>query len=108
MPSYPGGQDAMIKYLVENIKYPEEARKNGVMGTVFITFIVETDGSVTHVKVLRGIGSGCDEEGVRVVSAMPKWSPGKQKGVPVRCQFTLPIKFSLDDKAGKKEGEENK
>ena len=108
MPSFPGGQAAMINYLVQNIKYPEEAKKKGVMGTVFITFIVETDGSVSNVKVLRGIGSGCDEEGVRVVSAMPNWSPGKEKDVPVRCQFNLPIKFSLDDKAGKKEGEEKK
>ena len=108
MPSFPGGQAAMINYLVQNIKYPEEAKKKGVMGTVFITFIVETDGSVSNVKVLRGIGSGCDEEGVRVVSAMPNWTPGKEKDVPVRCQFNLPIKFSLDDKAGKKEVEEKK
>ncbi len=108
MPSYTGGQAAMIKFLVENIKYPEEAKKNGVMGTVYITFIVETDGSVSNVKVLRGIGSGCDEEGVRVVSAMPNWIPGKQRGEAVRVQYNLPIKFSLDDKAGKKEGEEKK
>jgi len=105
-PAYPGGQEALYKYMGENVKYPEEARLKGVQGTVFVTYIVETDGSVSNVKVLRGIGSGCDEEGVRVVSAMPKWSPGKQRGEAVRVQFNLPIKFKLDDKDGKKEGEE--
>lgn len=98
MPDYPGGQDAMFKYLVENIKYPAEAKTKGVQGRVFITFIVEKDGTVTNVKVLRGIGSGCDEEGVRVVSAMPKWVPGTQRGQAVRVQYNLPIKFSLDAK----------
>jgi len=106
MPSFPGGQEALYKYLRENIKYPEEAKSKGVQGTVFITYIVEIDGSVTNVKVLRGIGSGCDEESVRVVSAMPKWSPGKQRGVPVRVQFNLPVKYKLDDKGVKKDGEE--
>jgi TonB family protein len=95
MPTYPGGEEAMIKYLAENIKYPEEAKKNGIQGTVFITYVVETNGSVTNVKVLRGIDIKCDEEAVRVVSSMPKWNPGKQKGVPVRVQFNLPINFKL-------------
>jgi protein TonB len=95
----------MIKYLVENIKYPEEAKTKGTMGTVYVTFVVEKDGSVSNVKILRGIGSGCDEEAYRVVSGMPKWKPGKQRGEAVRCQFNLPIKFSLDDKGVKKEGE---
>jgi TonB family protein len=96
MPTYPGGQEAMTKYLAENIKYPEEAKKHGIQGTVFITYVVETDGSVTNVKVLRGINIKCDEEAVRVVSSMPKWNPGKQKGVPVRVQFNLPINFKLE------------
>lgn len=95
MPSFPGGQDAMSKYIAENIKYPEEARTKGIQGKVSLTFIIEKDGSVSHVKVLRGIGSGCDEEAVRVVSGMPRWTPGMQKGKPVRVQFNLPIQFAL-------------
>jgi TonB family protein len=101
MPSYPGGQEALIKYIVENVKYPAEAKSKGIQGTVFVQFVVEIDGAVTNVKVLRGIGYGCDEEALRVVSAMPKWTPGKQKGNAVRVQFNLPINFALGDKAGK-------
>ena len=97
MPSYPGGSDAMIKFLVSNIKYPEEAKKNKVTGTVFVSFIVRADGSVTDVKVLRGIGSGCDEEAVRVIKLMPNWEPGVEKGKAVDVMFNLPIKFNLDD-----------
>ena len=104
MPEYPGGLDAMSKYLIETIKYPEEARKNGVQGRVFVQYIVEKDGAVTHVKILQGIDSECDKEALRVVSGMPKWSPGKNaKGEPVRVQFNLPIMFSLDDKGKKTE-----
>ena len=95
-PSYPGGQDGYRKFLIENIKYPEEAMKNKVMGTVYITFVVEKDGAVTNVKVLRGIGSGCDEEAVRVVKMMPNWNPGENKGQPVAVQYNLPINFKLD------------
>jgi TonB family protein len=105
MPEFPGGQDEMVKYLVANIKYPDEAKTKGITGTVFVTYVVETDGSISTVKILRGIGGGCDEEAIRVVSGMPKWKPGKQRGENVRVQFNLPIKFSLDDKAGKKEEE---
>lgn len=94
-PGYPGGDEARIKYLQENIKYPEEAKELGVQGKVFVTFVVEVDGSITDVRVLRGIGAGCDEEAIRVVRNMPKWVPGKQRGVPVRVQFNLPIKFTL-------------
>ena len=94
-PSYPGGEEARLKFLQENIKYPEEAKELGIQGKVFVTFVVEPDGSVSNVKVLRGIGGGCDEEAIRVVKSMPKWVPGKQRGVPVRVQFNLPIKFTL-------------
>jgi TonB family protein len=97
-PSYNGGQDAMIKFLIENIQYPPQAKANKVQGTVFVTFVVEVDGAVSNVKVLRGIGSGCDEEAARVVKMMPNWNPGEQKGKPVRVQFNLPIKFKLDSK----------
>ena len=94
-PTYPGGDEARIKFLQENMKYPEEAKELGVQGKVFVTFVVEVDGSITDVKVLRGIGSGCDDEAIRVVKSMPKWVPGKQRGVPVRVQFNLPINFKL-------------
>ena len=94
-PGYPGGEEARIKFLRENIKYPEEAKELGVQGKVFVTFVVEVDGSISNVRVLRGIGSGCDDEAVRVVKSMPKWVPGKQRGVPVRVQFNLPINFKL-------------
>jgi TonB family protein len=106
MPSYPGGYEALVKFILENVQYPAEAKKNNIQGTVFVSFIVETDGSVTHVKVLRGIGGGCDEEGARVVSIMPKWVPGKEQGKVVRVQFNLPIKFALDAKGDEKAGEE--
>ncbi len=96
MPSYVGGDDARIKFMVENINYPEAALKKGVQGKVFVTFIVRANGSVTDVKVLRGIGSECDEEAVRVIKLMPKWNPGTQSGKPVDVQYNLPIRFALD------------
>jgi TonB family protein len=103
MPEFPGGQDGLVKYLVSNIKYPQEAKSKGIMGTVYVTFVVETDGTITNAKILRGIGGGCDEEAQRVVSGMPKWTPGKQRGENVRVQFNLPIKFALEDNKVKTE-----
>ena len=96
MPSFPGGDQAMTKYLVENIRYPEVAQKNGIQGSIFITFVVEEDGNLSDIKVLRGIGGGCDEEAVRVIESMPKWKPGKQRGKAVRVQFNMPIMFKLN------------
>jgi periplasmic protein TonB len=96
MPSFPGGEAARIQFLNDNIKYPQMARESGIQGRVFVTFVVERDGSVTDVKVLRGIGGGCDEEAVRVIQNMPKWEPGKQRGKPVRVQFNMPILFKLN------------
>ena len=95
MPTDPGGDAARMKFLQKNIKYPQMARESGIQGTVYVTFVVEPDGSVSDVRVLRGIGGGCDEEAVRVIKAMPKWIPGKQRGKPVRVQFNMPIKFTL-------------
>ncbi len=95
MPAFNGGETELYKYLHDNTKYPEEAKELGIQGRVFVTFVVETDGSITDIKVVRGIGGGCDEEAVRVVKSMPRWTPGKQRGVPVRVQFNLPIKFTL-------------
>lgn len=94
-PAFPGGDEARIRYLTENIKYPQMARESSIQGTVYVTFVVERTGSVTDVRVLRGIGGGCDEEAIRVIKGMPKWAPGKQRGKPVRVQFTMPIKFTL-------------
>jgi TonB family protein len=99
MPSFPGGDEARIDFMMKNLKYPEQAKKNGVQGKVFVTFIIETDGSLTNVKVMRGIGAGCDEEAVRVIKLMPKWTPGIEKGKPVKVQFVLPIKFALGEKS---------
>ena len=94
-PEFPGGMEALYKYLSENIRYPEQAKNEKIQGRVFISFVVEKDGSITDAKVIRGIGGGCDEEGLRVVNAMPKWTPGKQLGKAVRVQFNLPINFKL-------------
>jgi len=96
MPDFPGGDMARIKYLNENIKYPQMARESGIQGRVFVTFVVEKNGSVTDVKVLRGIGGGCDEEAIRVIENMPKWNSGKQRGKAVRVQFNMPILFKLN------------
>ncbi len=95
MPSYPGGDGKMYEYLGKNIKYPQIARESGIQGRVFVNFVVEPDGSVSNVKVLRGIGGGCDEEAMRVVKTMPKWKPGKQRGKAVRVSYTLPVVFKL-------------
>jgi protein TonB len=95
MPEFPGGMEMMMKYLRENLKYPHLAKETNIQGRVFISFVVEVDGCISDVTVLRGIGGGCDEEAVRVVQNMPKWNPGKQRGIPVRVRFNLPVKFTL-------------
>ncbi|MGE4540443.1 MAG: energy transducer TonB [Bacteroidales bacterium] len=95
MPEFPGGPAKMMEYIAKNIKYPAMARESGIQGRVFVNFVVEPDGSVSNVKVLRGIGGGCDEEAVRVVEAMPKWTPGRQRGKAVRVSFNLPVRFTL-------------
>jgi len=94
-PEFPGGMEAFYKYLAENIKYPEQAKKDKIQGKVYISFVVEKDGSISDAKVLRGIGGGCDEEALRVVNAMPKWTPGKMRGEVVRVNYNLPITFKL-------------
>lgn len=94
-PGFPGGEEERMRYLQQNLKYPQMARESGIQGTVYVTFVVEKDGSITDVRILRGIGGGCDEEAARVVKAMPRWNPGKQRGQSVRVQFNLPIRFVL-------------
>ncbi len=96
MPGPVGGDEAFYQYLADNIRYPVVAMESGISGRVYVTFVVEKDGSITDVKVLRGIGGGCDEEAVRVVKNMPKWKPGKQRGRPVRVLYRVPINFTLN------------
>ena len=104
MPEFPGGEKALTDYMANNVKYPEEAKNKNIAGRVFVSFVVEKDGSVNEVKVLRGIGGGCDEEAVRVIKSMPKWKPGIQKGKPVRVSFQMPFMFKLDESATSKNG----
>jgi TonB family protein len=92
-PEFPGGEVALKAYLEKNVKMPVMAKENGVQGKVFITFMVEKDGSLSNPKVLRGIGYGCDDEAVRIIKNMPKWSPSKQNGQPVKVKYVLPIVF---------------
>ena len=94
-PSFPGGDDEMFKYLYSNIKYPQAAKESGITGRVFLTFVVEKDGSIANARILRDIGGGCGQEALRVVKSMPKWTPGEQRGRPVRVQFNLPVSFEL-------------
>ena len=95
MPDFPGGTQKLADYLAKNIKYPQMARESGIQGRVFISFVVEPDGSISNVNVMRSLGGGCDEEAVRVVKSMPKWKPGKQRGKPVRVSYILPVNFKL-------------
>ena len=94
-PEFPGGMEALYHYLSSNIKYPTQAKQEKIQGTVFVSFVIEKDGSVSNIKVLRDIGGGCGQEAVRVVQQMPKWKPGRQRGQRVRTQYNLPIKFTL-------------
>lgn len=96
MPSFEGGEEAMYTWLGNNIKYPQVAKETGITGTVIVTFVVEKEGNISDVRVLKDIGGGCGDEAVRVVKSMPKWKSGKQNGVPVRVQFNLPIRFTLE------------
>lgn len=94
-PEFPGGPAKLLEYIQKNLEYPEAARENEIQGRVFVGFIVEEDGSVSNVKILRGIGYGCDEEAIRLVNSLPKFKPGKQRGKPIRVHYTLPIVFEL-------------
>jgi len=101
-PEYPGGYEALFTFIRENVKYPEEAKTKNTVGKVLVNFIVKADGSVDQVKVTRRIGSGCDQEAVRVVKLMPKWKPGEYQGKPVDVGMVVPIKFALDGDKEKK------
>lgn len=95
MPSFPGGQSALMQYLGNNIQYPVEAQENGVQGRVIISFVVEDDGSISHVKVVKPVDPVLDREAMRVVESMPKWIPGKQNGECVRVRYSVPVVFRL-------------
>ena len=95
MPSFPGGMGALMSWLNQNIKYPVIAAENGVQGRVIVQFVVEKDGSITDVKVAKSVDPSLDKEASRVVSAMPKWTPGKQNGSAVRVKYTVPVTFKL-------------
>ena len=97
MPEFPGGIQALMQYLGSNINYPEQAKHDTIQGRVFVSFVIEKDGAVSSVKVLRGIGGGCDEEAVRVISTMPNWKPGlNENGEAVRVAYNIPIKYALN------------
>ena len=95
MPQFPGGEAKLMEYVAKNIKYPQIARETGIQGRVFVGFVVEPDGSISNVKLLRGIGGGCDEEAMRVIKSLPKWKPGKQRGKAVRVSYQIPVLFKL-------------
>ncbi len=95
-PEFSGGMAALGQYLQKNLRYPAAAQRANISGRVFVSFVVNTDGSIQDVQVLKGLGFGTDEEAKRVVQAMPKWRPGKQSGRPVRVKFNLPINFTLE------------
>ena len=96
MPEFPGGQQALFKYLGENVKYPVIAQENGIQGRVICQFVVNKDGSIVDVVVVRSSGEpSLDKEALRVINSMPKWKPGKQRGKPVRVKYTVPVNFRL-------------
>lgn len=105
-PEYEGGQAALFQYLIDNLKYPADAKANCVKGTVFVKFVINESGSVIDATVARGIGSGCDEEALRVINAMPTWKPGTQNNKPIAVAFTLPIKFDMADCSVKEQPED--
>ena len=94
-PTPPGGMSAFYKFVGKSMKYPNQARRMGIEGRVFVQFVVDKDGTLTEIKAVKGIGAGCDEEAVRVLKSAPKWKPGKQRGRPVKVRMILPITFKL-------------
>jgi len=98
VPEFPGGLQAMFNFIAANCKYPDEAKRRGVQGKVYVNFVVGIDGTISEAHVIRGIGGGCDEEALRVVNLMPKWNPGSAKGVPVKVNYKLPVTFKLSER----------
>ncbi len=102
LPTFKGGLSALGSFLSSNLRYPDEARDNNIQGRVFLQFVIEKDGTLVEAKVVRGIGSGCDEEALRVINKSPRWNPGTQRGRPVRVSYVLPIFFQLSTSNSKK------
>ncbi len=96
MPEFPGGEGARLKFLHDNIVYPKDAREIGIGGTVYLSFVVDENGHIININILRGIGGGCENEAVRVTAMMPTWKPGRMSGIPVKVQFNMPVKFELN------------
>ena len=94
-PEFPGGMSELMKFLAKSIKYPVIAQENGIQGRVVCSFVVNRDGSIVDIQVMRGVDPSLDKEAVRVISTMPKWKPGEQRGKPVRVRFILPVQFRL-------------
>ncbi|SNS44552.1 outer membrane transport energization protein TonB [Ekhidna lutea] len=95
MPEFPGGDAALLGFIAKNIKYPKAAQRIGVEGRVTLAFVIDESGAITNIEVIRGIGAGCDEEAIRVLKLLPNYSPGKQRGVPVKVRMRLPVNFQL-------------
>ncbi|MGL5260995.1 MAG: energy transducer TonB [Bacteroides sp.] len=95
MPEFPGGMAELMKYLGKNIKYPTIAQENGIQGRVVVAFVVNRDGSIVDPEVMRGVDPSLDKEAIRVITSMPKWKPGKQRGQSVRVKYTVPVTFRL-------------
>lgn len=96
-PEFPGGMDAWVKYIQKNLRYPSMASENGVQGKVFLSFVVEKDGTITDVKVTKGIGFGCDDEAMRVIKKSPRWKAGMQNNLPVRVRYNMPISYMMQN-----------
>jgi TonB family protein len=96
MPMFPGGTDALMKYLATHIIYPAQAKKDGIQGKVYAQFIINTDGSISGIRILKGVSPSLDAEVIRILKSMPKWTPGEEKGKKVRVKYALPVKFTLE------------
>jgi len=103
MPEFPGGMQKLLEFLSQNIRYPKEAMEKDIQGRVIVTFVVKKDGSISDATVVRSVDPLLDEEGLRVINAMPNWTPGMQKGEPVNVKYTVPISFKLQGKAKKED-----
>jgi protein TonB len=95
MPEFPGGEKALLNYLAVNVKYPVVAQENGIQGKVYVSFVIDENGHIINVELLRGVDKSLNNEAIRVISSMPKWKPGKQRGKAVKVRFTVPIVFEL-------------
>ncbi len=95
-PQFPGGEDSLHHYISSQVRYPKEAQDNQIQGTVYVGLMINEDGSVSDVRIMRGIGGGCDEEAMRIISMMPKWTPAQNKGKPTKVEMCLPVRFIMN------------